>query len=155
MKNWLSFGLFLSVSLVFSGCSTQQYFTLANATDETISIYYTIENPPEKEGIFSVPSEIFQADATYQPDPDHPLPYADLNFADNSVHLKLPPKSVLVLGRVFNDTYNASTQTTAQGKVFNLQELKFRYDGTDFTINKENFHDFFIEDKGTFRYIVQ
>ena len=155
MKNWLSFGVFLLVSLAFSGCSTQQYFTLVNSTDETISIYYTVENPTAEQAIFTLPSEIFQANASYDPDVDHPLPYTDLNFADNSVHLKLPPKSVLVFGRVFNDTYNASTLTTAQGKVFNLQELKFSYGGADFTINKENFHDFFIENKGTFRYIVQ
>ncbi len=155
MKNWLSFCVFLSVSLIFSGCSTQQYFTLANATDETISIYYTLENTPDEKSIFTVPSEIFQADETYQPDSNHPLPYTDLNIADNYVHLKLPPKSVLVFGRVFNDTYNASTQTTAQGKVFNLQELQFSYGGTDFIISKENFHDFFIDQKGTFRYIVQ
>lgn len=155
MKNWLSFCLFLSASLVFSGCSTQQYFTLANATDETISIYYSLESATDEKSIFKIPSEIFQADEAYQPDVNHPLPYSDLNFADNHVHLKLPPKSVLVLGRVFNDTYNASTQTTAQGKVFNLQEVKFSYGGTDITINKENFHDFFIEQKGTFRYIVQ
>jgi hypothetical protein len=155
MKNWLYFCAFSLVSTVFSGCSTQQYFTLVNATDETISIKYSLDNPSGDDAIFTLPSEIFQANASYEADPEHQLPYNDLDFSDNNVHLKLPPKSVLVIARIFNDPYNSATQSTVQGKKFNLKQLTFSYGGNDFTIDNGNFHDFFIEKEGTFRYIVQ
>lgn len=155
MKKWHLFS-FLLASLIFSGCSTQQYFILSNSTDEAIVIKYTLENPTDENALFGVAGEIYQSNRDYYPNWEHKLPYNDLHNADNKVQINLGPKSTLVFGVLSNDTYNTESKTSNGGKLFNLVEMKFSVNGIDFEINKDNFHDFFLFDgSGTYQYIVR
>lgn len=154
MKKWHFFS-FLFASLIFSGCSTQQYFILSNATDDTISIQYSFDDPTNPNAIFTLPGEVFQSKKDYQPNWEHQLPYTDLDFSDNNVHIKLGPKSTLIFGSLRNETYDVSSMTSGRGKIFNLKQMKFTVNGVDFLIDKNNFHDFFLEDSGTFKYVIR
>lgn len=140
---------------MFSGCSVQQYFILANSTDETISIKYSLNDPTGEKALFGVAGEIYQSTREYYPNWEHKLPYSDLNNSDENVYIKLGPKSTLVFGTLSNDTYDINTKTSATGKIFNLTEMKFSANGVDYLIDKGNFHDFFLEEGGTFKYIIQ
>ncbi|MCJ8291459.1 MAG: hypothetical protein HRT58_16760 [Crocinitomicaceae bacterium] len=155
MKKWHLLS-FLFASLMFSGCSVQQYFILANSTDETISIKYSLDDPTGEKALFRVAGEVYQSNREYYPNWEHKLPYTDLNNSDDNVFIKLGPKSTLVFGTLSNDTYDINTKTSATGKIFNLKEMTFTVNGVDYLIDQDNFHDFFLSDGGgTFQYIIR
>lgn len=154
MKMWHLLS-FLVTSLIFSGCSSQQYFILSNATNDTISVKYSLQNTTEQSALFDLPSEIYQANREYTPDWEHKLPFKDLDLTDNNFYIKLPPKSVLILGTIHNDKYDSKTKKTNGGKIFNFQQMTFETNGVAVVIDEANFHDYFLEDKGYFRYTIQ
>ncbi len=154
MKRWTILLIFFS-SVIFSGCSFQRYFILGNATDEAISIQYTLRNPTELHVIFEKEGAIYQSNRDYSPNWQHPLPYLDLNNSDEKVVINLGAKSTLVFGTLSNDEYDVNSMKTARGKIFNLVEMTFSVNGVDYHITKDNFHDFFLEEGGTYKYIIQ
>ena len=154
MKNWRLLS-FLLVSLMFSGCSIEQYFILSNSTDETVTIKYTLNDPTGEKALFGVDGEVYQSNREYYPNWEHQLPYQDLNNSDNIVLIKLGPKSTLVFGRLSNERYDITTKMSETGKMFNLKEMTFSVNGVDYLIDADNFHDFFLEDGGTFKYVIQ
>ena len=146
---------FLLTSMIFSGCSYQQYFILSNATNDTISVRYSLENPKEINALFTLPAEIYQANRDYFPDWEHQLPFKDLDITDNNVYIKLPPKSVLILGTIHNDKYDSKTKKTNGGKIFNFQQMTFETNGVAVVIDEANFHDYFLEEGGLYRYTIR
>lgn len=154
MKKWRLI-FFLLASLTFSACSYQQYFTLGNSTDETILIKYSLDDPTSEKALFGVSGEVYQSTREYFPNWEHKLPYQDLNNSDSNVWIKLGPKSTLVFGTLSNDQYDIDTKTSATGKRFNLTEMAFSVNGIDYLINEDNFHDFFLKDSGTYKYIIR
>ena len=140
---------------MFSGCSINRYFILSNSTDETISIKYSLDDPTGEKAIFGVSGEVYQSNRDYYPNWEHKLPYRDLNNSDKTVSINLGPKSTLIFGTLLNDDYNTNTKTSTTGKVFNLIEMTFSVNGIDFFIDKDNFHDFFLEDGGTYKYVIR
>lgn len=154
MKQWFIFLIFLS-SLFFSGCSFRYYFVLGNATDDPISIHYTLKDPTNEGVIFEKEGAVYQSKQDYSPNWEHPLPYRDLNNSDEKVVIKLGAKSSLVFGTLSNDKYDAISMKTSEGKVFNLVEMTFTVNGVDYRITKDNFHDFFLEESGTYKYVIQ
>ncbi len=154
MKHWRLILFFFS-AMAFSGCSFQHYFILGNSTDQSILIEYTLENPQEENVIFGSEGEIYQSSRDYSPNWEHPLPYRDFNNSDEKVSIKLGPKSTLVFGMLSNDQYDAQSMKSASGKLFNLKQMTFTVNGIEYLINKENFHDFFLEDGGVHKYVIQ
>lgn len=154
MKKWHLFS-FLLVSLIFSGCSVQQYFILSNATDEAIVITYSLDDPTSDNTLFGVAGELYQSNRDYFPNWEHKLPYQDLNISDETVTVKLGSKSTLVFGTLSNDKYDSNKKKSAGGKIFNLRKMTFTANGVEFLIDKDNFHDFFLEDSGTFKYVIR
>lgn len=154
MKHWRLI-IFFFLTITLSGCSFQRYFILGNATDQTISVQYTLETPMEESAIFGKEGEIYQSYRDYSPNWEHPLPYRDLNSSDQKVSIQLGPKSTLVFGTLSNDQYDALTMKSSSGKLFNLVEMTFSSNGIDYVITKDNFHDFFLEDGGTYKYVIQ
>lgn len=155
MKKWHLFS-FLLAALMFSGCSTQQYFIVSNSTDEAIVINYTLENPTGEKALFGVAGEVYQSNREYYPNWEHKLPYKDLNISDETVSIKLGSKSTLVFGALSNDKYDSNKKKSGAGKEFNLKKMTFTLNGVDFLIDENNFHDFFLFDgSGTFQYIIR
>ena len=154
MKKWRLLTLLLS-SMMFAGCSMQQYFIIGNSTDQTISIKYSLEDAKSDKALFGPNGEVYQSTREYFPNWEHQLPYKDLNNSDNSIWIKLGPKSTLVFGSLSNEKYDQTTMTSSSGKRFNLKEMSFSVNGVDYLVDKDNFHDFFLEDGGTFKYVIQ
>ena len=147
--------LLLLIPILFAGCSYQQYFVIGNSTDQAVLIKYTLEDVNNENVIFGSKGEVFQSAIDYAPDWEHQLPYRDLNNSDDVVSIKLGPKSTLVFGRLSNDKYDKITMKSTTGKRFNLKEMTFSVNGTDYLIDSTNFHDFFLDEGGMFKYIIQ
>ncbi|MFK7785838.1 MAG: hypothetical protein AB8B56_12015 [Crocinitomicaceae bacterium] len=145
----------LLISMTLAGCSFQQYFMIANSTDQTIRIKYSMEDPKSEKALFGTRGQVYQSTIDYSPDWQHELPYRDLNNSDNTVLIELGPKSTLVFGTLSNEKYDKTTMTSSTGKQFNLKEMAFSVNGTDYLIDASNFHDFFLEESGQFKYIIQ
>jgi hypothetical protein len=154
MKKW-HFVPILLISMMLAGCSIQQYFVIGNSTDQAITVKYTLEDVNAENALFGPKGEVFQSAIDYSPDWEHQLPYRDLNNAVNVVSIKLGPKSTLVFGTLSNETYDNATMTGSAGTQFNLKQMTFTVNGTDYHIDSSNFHDFFLEDKGMFKYIIR
>ncbi len=154
MKKWHLIS-FLLASLLFSGCSVNRYFILSNSTDKAISITYSLDDPTGEKAIFGVTGEVYQSNKKYYPNWERKLPYRDLNSSDDTITINLGSKSTLIFGTLLNDDYNVQTKRSTTGKVFNLKEMTFSVNGTDYLINEDNFHDFFLEDGGTYKYVIQ
>lgn len=133
----------------------QRYFILSNSTNETISVKYSFDDPTSPTAIFNLPSEIYQSTKGNTPNWEHQLPYKDLDISNNNVYIKLPPKSTLLFGILNNDDYDMATMKSESGKLFNLKQMKFTVSGTEFLIDKGNFHNFFLKEAGMFRYVIQ
>lgn len=140
--------------MIFSGCSYQHYFIIGNSSNETITIKYSLDTTVASNVIFGRTGEVYQSTPNYSPDWRHKLPYKDLDSSDNSIRIELAPKNILVFGILLNDRYNKNTMKSTSGKVFNLNEMTFTVNGIDYTIKKDNFHDFFLEDGGTQKYVI-
>lgn len=145
---------FLLASLIFSGCSYQHYFIIGNSSNETITIKYSLDTTVGSNVIFDRKGEVYQSTSDYFPDWEHKLVFKDLDNSDNAIWIELAPKNTLVFGTLSNDRYDKNTMKSASGKVFNLNEMTFTVNGVDYTINKDNFHDFFLEDGGTHKYVI-
>lgn len=154
MKKWHLLSL-LFLSLMFAGCSVQRYFVLSNSTDQTISIKYTLEDPTNGNVIFGSKGGLYQSNIEYFPDWEHKLPYKDLNNSDETVWIELPPKSTLVFGTLSNETFDKATMTSSTGKKFNLEKMTFSVNGVDYLIDASNFTDFFLQEGGTYKYVIQ
>lgn len=154
MKKW-QISIVILASLVFSGCSIQQNFIIANSTDQPIVIQYSLNNPTGENALFGVEGEVYQSNRDYYPNWEHKLPYQDLDISQNNVKIKLGPKSTLVFGVLLNEKYDSNAKKSTGGKVFNMEKMTFTVNGIDFLIDESNFHDFFIEDSGMFQYIIQ
>ena len=154
MKKWHLLPL-LFLSMMFAGCSVHRYFILSNSTDQAISIKYTLEDPTGANVIFGPTGEVYQSNVEYYPDWEHKLPYSDLNNSDKEVWIKLGPKSTLVFGTLSNEIFDKATMTSSTGKKFNLEKMTFSVNGVDYLIDASNFTDFFLEQGGTYKYVIQ
>ncbi|MDG1330731.1 MAG: hypothetical protein P8P74_00260 [Crocinitomicaceae bacterium] len=143
------------ISLMFAGCSYQQYFIIGNATDQTISIKYSLDDAKSDKALFGPNGEVYQSTREYFPNWEHQLPYQDLNNSDDKVWIKLGPKSTLIFGSLSNEKYNEETMSSSAGRSFNLNEMTFNVNGVEYQIDANNFHDFFLEDGGTYKYVIQ
>lgn len=146
---------FLLASMIFAGCSYQQYFIIGNSTDQTVLIKYSLEDAKSDKALFGPTGEVYQSTREYYPNWEHQLPYQDLNNSDNHVWIKLGPKSTLVFGKLSNEKYDKTSMASTTGKRFNLKEMTFSVNGVDYLIDKNNFNDFFLEDGGTLKYVIQ
>lgn len=141
--------------LALSGCSWVEYFMVVNESDKEIEITYTLAPPEKTFAIFDNYPESYALKKKGQINWDKKLEINDLDTSFEVVHLKIPPKTLVIIGRLHNDTYTSYNQNLINGRSFNLVEMTFNQNNEKLVIKPENFDEFFHKKNGSVSYVVK
>ncbi|MBQ21224.1 MAG: hypothetical protein P1U44_13710 [Vicingaceae bacterium] len=156
MKKILSYLFFIPVLLV-SGCSWVEYFTIGNKTDAPITVTYELNELEEGNifGIFINNPEAYQLSKLSKIQWDNKFELEDLD--DNPVIVKviLPPKTIMIFGRLHNDTYESNNQQFINSRDFNFSSMVIEHQGEIIQITKATFDDYFLKKNGYVKFDVE
>ncbi|MBL1231613.1 MAG: hypothetical protein COA31_002735 [Flavobacteriales bacterium] len=156
MKKILSYLFFIPVLLV-SGCSWVEYFTIGNKTDAPITVTYELNELEEDNifGIFINNPEAYQLSKLSKIQWDNKFELEDLD--DNPVIVKviLPPKTIMIFGRLHNDTYESNNQQFINSRDFNFSSMVIEHQGEIIQITKATFDDYFLKKNGYVKFDVE
>lgn len=156
MKKLLSY-LFIIPVLLISGCSWVEYFTVGNKTDTPITVTYELAKMEEGNifGIFTNIPEAHQLSKSSKIEWDNKVELEDLD--DNSAIVKviLPPKTVMIFGRLHNDTYESNNQRFINSRDFNFSSMVIEHQEKTIQITKATFDDYFVKKNGYVKFDVE
>lgn len=153
-KSFIYTMLFL-ICLAFTRCSWIEEFIIVNKSDKAIYVKYEIT---ENSGVFS----LFQAhpsicvlNSSDEIEWGKEMAFADEDSAANKVSVAIPPRSVLVFGRLQNDKYEKYDQKFINGRTFNLKQLQIAQTNKILDILPNTFDDHFKRHQGQIRFVVK
>ena len=153
MRNYLI--VFITLGLMLTGCSWQEYFIISNMSDDDIQINYFIDPEPEGFSLFEDNPEAYQANSSGTIDWNRKMQIIDQDSTFERVVVNLPAKSVLKFGTLSNDHYTSHDQYFINDRHFNLIRIEI-ITGTDaMIITKEIFDSYFRKKDGMIRYLVR
>ncbi|KJS05557.1 MAG: hypothetical protein VR77_08170 [Flavobacteriales bacterium BRH_c54] len=156
MKKLLSY-LFIIPVLLISGCSWVEYFTLGNKTDNPITVTYELAKMEEGNifGVFINNPEAYQLSKSSKIQWDNKVELEDLDDNPAIVKVILPPKTVMIFGRLHNDTYESNNQHFINSRDFNFGKMSIDQSEKTIQITKTTFDDYFVKKNGYVKFDVE
>lgn len=156
MKKLLSYLFIISVLLI-SGCSWVEYFTVGNKTDNPITVTYELVKMEEGNifGIFTNIPEAYQLSKSSKIQWDNKIELEDLDGNPAIVKVILPPKTIMVFGRLHNDTYESNNQQFINSRDFNFGKMSIDQSEKTIQITKTTFDDYFVKKNGYVKFDVE
>ncbi len=156
MKKLLSY-LFIIPVLLISGCSWVEYFTVGNKTDNPITVTYELAKMEEGNifGIFTNIPEAYQLSKSSKIQWDNKIELEDLDGNPAIVKVILPPKTVMIFGRLHNDTYESNNQQFINSRDFNFGKMSIDQSEKTIQITKTTFDDYFVKKNGYVKFDVE
>lgn len=156
MKKLLSY-LFIIPVLLISGCSWVEYFTVGNKTDNPITVTYELAKMEEGNifGIFTNIPEAYQLSKSSKIQWDNKIELEDLDGNPAIVKVILPPKTVMIFGRLHNDTYESNNQYFINSRDFNFSNMVIEHQEQSTQITKATFDDYFVKKNGHVKFDVE
>jgi hypothetical protein len=156
MKKLLSY-LFIIPVLLISGCSWVEYFTVGNKTDTPITVTYELAKMEEGYifGIFTNIPEAYQLSKSSKIQWDNKVELEDLDDNPAIVKVILPPKTVMIFGRLHNDTYESNNQQFINSRDFNFSNMVIEHQEQTTQITKATFDDYFVKKNGYIKFDVE
>lgn len=157
MKKNTGLFLFIIISTIFlNGCSWVEYFVVKNNTESAISISYQLDEL--KNGVFNIfdhTPTAYQLNKKGTTNWDKKLIVTDNDTSLYSIRLTLPPKSMLIFGRLNNDNYTSKDQYFINGRSFNFSMMEIEKPNELIRITATTFDDFFKKEKGEIKYEIK
>ncbi|HEY9083723.1 MAG TPA: hypothetical protein VIN73_10340 [Vicingaceae bacterium] len=156
MKKLLSYLFIISVLLI-SGCSWVEYFTVGNKTDNPITVTYELAKMEEGNifGIFTNIPEAYQLSKSSKIQWDNKIELEDLDGNPAIVKVILPPKTIMIFGRLHNDTYESNNQQFINSRDFNFGKMSIDQSEKTIQITKTTFDDYFVKKNGYVKFDVE
>lgn len=156
MKKLLSY-LFVIPVLLISGCSWVEYFTVGNKTDSPITITYELAELEEGNifGIFTNIPEAYKLSKSSKIQWDNKVELEDLDENPAIVKVILPPKTVMIFGRLYNDNYESNSQYFINSRDFNFNNMVIEHQEKTIQITKVTFDDYFVKKNGYVKFDVE
>ncbi|MCW8897655.1 MAG: hypothetical protein OQJ96_09925 [Flavobacteriales bacterium] len=156
MKKLLSY-LFIITVLLISGCSWVEYFTVGNKTDTPITVTYELAKMEEGHifGIFTNIPEAYQLSKSSKIQWENKVELEDLDDNPAIVKVILPPKTVMIFGRLHNDTYESNNQQFINSRDFNFSNMVIEHQEQTTQITKATFDDYFVRKNGYIKFDVE
>lgn len=156
MKKLLSY-LFIIPVLLSSGCSWVEYFTVGNKTDNPITVTYELAKMEEGNifGIFVNNPEAYQLSKSSKIQWDNKVELGDLDDNPAIVKVILPPQTVMIFGRLHNDTYESNNQQFINSRDFNFSSIVIEHQEKTIQISKATFDDYFVKKNGHVKFDVE
>jgi hypothetical protein len=141
--------------MLFNRCSWIEEFIIVNESEKAIYVKYEIT---ENSGVFSLfhahPS-MCVLNSSNEVEWGKEIAFADEDSAANKVSVAIPPRSVLVFGRLQNDTYKSYDQKFINGRTFNLKQLQIAQTNKILDILPASFDDHFKKHRGQIRFVIK
>lgn len=156
MKKLLSY-LFIISILLISGCSWVEYFTVGNKTDNPITVTYELAKMEEGNifGIFTNIPEAYQLSKSSKIQWENKVELEDLDDNPAIVKVILPPKTIMIFGRLHNDTYESNNQQFINSRDFNFGKMSIDQSEKTIQITKTTFDDYFVKKNGYVKFDVE
>lgn len=156
MGKFIPYILIIPVLLI-SGCSWVEYFTVGNKTDAPITITYELNELEEGNifGIFTNIPEAYQLSKSSNIQWDNKVKLEDLDETPAMVKIILPPKTVMIFGRLHNDTYESNNQSFINSRDFNFSKMVIEHQEQITQITKATFDDYFVKKNGYIKFDVE
>lgn len=156
MKKLLSY-LFIIPVLLISGCSWVEYFTVGNKTDNPITVTYELTKMEEGHifGIFTNIPEAYQLSKSSKIQWENKVELEDLDDNPAIVKVILPPKTIMIFGRLHNDTYESNNQQFINSRDFNFGKMSIDQSEKTIQITKTTFDDYFVKKNGFIKFDVE
>jgi hypothetical protein len=142
--------------LPLSGCSWVEYFTVNNLSDKAIHVSYKTRYLSEGKSfaIFDHTPTFYKATKKGNIDWDNKVEVEDTDESSESVSVTLPANTIMIFGRLHNDTYKSHDQEFINGRDFNLYFMEIEVNLELFNISKETFDKNFTKEKGQISYTI-
>ena len=145
----------LLICTCFSGCSWVEYFTIANLSEQTIYVSYTLTEPKGSFPIFNKSPDFYEATKKGNINWDKRLTKEISIDGGNSISMELSPHSIMIFGRLHNDSYKSHDQEFINGRYFNLNFIEIEVNLEVFHISKDTFDKNFKKENGYIKYAVE
>lgn len=156
MRKFITYTFTISVLLI-SGCSWVEYFTVGNKTDLPITVTYELNELDEGNffGIFTNIPDAYQLSKSSKIQWENKIELEDLDDNPVIVKLVLPPQTVMIFGRLHNDTYESNSQRFINSRDFNFSSMVIEHQEKTIQISKATFDDYFIKKNGYVKFDVE
>ena len=142
------------IIVLLSGCSWVEYFAISNNSQKEIVISYVIDNDFSGINIFNAQPRVYALKKANIINWDKKLTVVDNDTSKQKVTIHLPPNSVVIIGELFNDSYEKYNQEFINGIDFNLKQIKIKEE-TEIVIVPSTFDSFFTKKKGIINYPIK
>ena len=133
-----------------------EYFFVNNSSDKPIFINYTITEPKDHNfPIFEHSPTFYQITNKGNIDWDNKIEIEDSDPRKEVVSVILPAKTIMIFGRLNNDTYKSYDQYFINSREFNLDFMEIEIDLRINHISKTTFDDHFSKQKGFITYDIK
>lgn len=146
--------ILISIALLLSGCSWQEYFVLHNNTGSNITVTYTTTKV-NGFAIFDKMPAVYQSNNSGEIDWNKKTEVEDKDTSMFGFTFTLPPNSILKFGTLSNDHYLKHDQEFINGRVFNFQIMEIMKKDGSVKITADQFDHFFKKKKGLIKYEVK
>ena len=155
MKTKILFGLLVAFTL--SGCSWVEYFTVSNLSGNPIFVSYNTSylSAGKTFAIFEHTPTFYKATKKGKIDWDNKIEVKDTDESAESVNIILPANTIMIFGRLHNDTYKSFDQNFINGREFNLNFMEIEVNLELFHISKDTFDKNFIKENGYINYTIE
>ena len=156
MRKFIRYTFIISVLLI-SGCSWLEYFTVGNKTDDPITVTYELNELDEGNifGIFTNIPDAYQLSKSSKIQWENKIELEDLDDNPAIVKVILPPKTVMIFGRLHNDTYESNNQSFINSRDFNFNDMVIEHQVGTIKITKATFDDYFVKKNGYIKFDVE
>lgn len=149
------FYFFILPFLLFTSCSWSEYFSINNLSENPVYISYTITKPKDHNfGIFEH-SPIFYETTKGNIDWNKKIEIQDSDSSKEVVSIILPPKSIMIFGRLNNDNYKSYDQYFINRREFNLDFIEIEVNLEILHVSKNTFDQNFTKEKGIIKYEIR
>jgi len=156
MKTIKSYLFILLSTVMLSGCSWSEYFSINNLSDKPIYVSYKLSPLSENMtfGVFSPAPTFYKTNRKNNIDWNNKIDVEDTDSSIYVVNVIIPPKTIMIFGGLSNDTYKNAEQYFINGREFNLDFMEIEVNLEVHHISKKSFDDYFKKDKGQIKFEI-
>ncbi|MBK6521874.1 MAG: alpha amylase C-terminal domain-containing protein [Sphingobacteriaceae bacterium] len=153
MNRSFSYSILFLICLVFTRCSWIEEFVIINESDKAIYVKYEIAENSGTFSLFHAHPSMCILNSSDEIEWGKEMAFADEDSASNKVSVAIPPRSVLVFGRLQNDKYKSYDQKFINGRTFNLKQLQILSNNKIIDVVPDTFDDHFKKHRGQIRFV--
>lgn len=147
--------LCLPVIISMQSCSRMEDFAVANSTAADCHVTYELQPDLKGIGIFNEKPTCYELTRNGKINWDIKVEVEDDNPDRFVVDVTIPPKCVLIIGNLSNDTYTAYNQEFINDRKFNLQKLTVSCGDFLQQLTPATFDGHFTKVKGVIQMVVK